>query len=95
MADVLRGSPFVNLALSATPSPTDADALRSEAVSARLREFQREQGLDDAAALAAYYRARLPDVPLPATVEEQIALLREREPLPDALVTDLGRRRGW
>ena len=71
VADFLRRSPFVNLALSATPSPTDADALRSEAVSARLREFQREQGLDDAAALAAYYRARLPDVPLPATVEEQ------------------------
>ena len=93
VADFLRRSPFVNLALSATPSPTDADALRSEAVSARLREFQREQGLDDAAALAAYYRARLPDVPLPATVEEQVALLREREPVPDALVADLGHRR--
>src|SRR6185295_19410059 len=54
VADFLRRSPFVNLALSTTPSPIDADALRSEAVSARLREFQREQGLDDAAALAAY-----------------------------------------
>ena len=66
---------------------------QDEAVSARLRDFQREQGLDDAAALAAYYRARLPDVPLPATVEEQLALLREREPVPDALVADLGHRR--
>src|SRR4029079_9227203 len=47
-ADFLRRPPFVTLALSTTPSPIDADAHRSEAVSARLREFQREQGLDDA-----------------------------------------------
>ena len=59
----------------------------------RLRDFQREQGLDDAAAIAAYYKARLPDVPLPSTVDEQLALLRDREPAPDALLADLGRRR--
>lgn len=45
------------------------------------------------AALAEYYKARLPDVPLPATTEEQLALLRRREPAPDALLADLGRRR--
>jgi hypothetical protein len=94
VADVLRHSPFVNLALTAVVTPADADALRSEAVAARLRDFQKEHGLDDpSAALAEYYKARLPDVPLPATVEEQMALLREREPAPDALLADLRRRR--
>jgi hypothetical protein len=62
-------------------------------VSVRLRDFQREQGLDDAAAIAAYYKARLPDVPLPPTVDGQLALLREREPAPDTLLAELGRRR--
>jgi Domain of Unknown Function (DUF748) len=94
VAGVLRQSPFVNLALTAVPARADAEALRSEAVAARLRDFMKEQGLDDSsAALAAYYKARLPDVPLPATVEEQMALLRERELAPDALLTELGRRR--
>ena len=32
-------------------------------------------------------------MPLPATVDEQIALLREREPLPDNLLAELSRRR--
>ena len=94
VADVLRRAPFVNLALRRCPAGADADALKSEAVEARLHEFMKEQGLEDStAALAAYYTARLPDVPLPATVEEQRALLREREPAPPALLADLGRRR--
>ncbi len=94
VADFLRRTPFVNLALTSVPSPGDVDALRSDAVTARLQEFQKERGLaDSATALAAYYKERLPDVPLPATVEEQVALLREREPAPDASVADLGRRR--
>jgi hypothetical protein len=94
VADVLRRSPFVNLALTSTPSRGDVDALKNEAVTARLEEFQKERGIADAAAtLAAYYKERLPDVPLPATVEEQMALLREREPVPPASLADLGRRR--
>jgi hypothetical protein len=93
VGDFLRRSPFVNLALAAVPSPADGDALRTEAVAARLREFQREHGLDDAAALPAYYQARLPDVPLPPTADEQLALLREREPAPGALLSELSRRR--
>jgi hypothetical protein len=94
VADFLRRSPFVNLALTSAPSRGDVDALRHEAVTARIREFQRERGVDDAAAaLALYYRERLPDVPPPATVDEQVALLREREPAPGARLADLGRRR--
>jgi Domain of Unknown Function (DUF748) len=93
VADFLRQSPFVNLAMTAVPSPADLEALRGEAVNSRLREFQKERGLDDAAALAAYYAERLPEVPRPATVDEQLALLREREPAPDALLAELGQRR--
>jgi hypothetical protein len=70
------------------------EALKGEAVTARLREFQKERGLSDAdAALAAYYKERLPDVAMPATADERVALLRQRESVPDALVADLGRRR--
>ena len=94
VADFLRRSPFVNLTLTSAPSRADADAILTEAVTARVRGFQKEQGLTDTdAALAAYYKARLPDVPLPATADEQVALLREREPPPDGLLADLGRRR--
>jgi hypothetical protein len=94
VADFLRRSPFVNLALSPVASEADAAALRSEAVTARLREFQEARGLKDAdATLAAYWAEHLPDVARPATIEEQLALLREREPAPDALLTDLGQRR--
>jgi hypothetical protein len=94
VADFLRQSPFVNLALAPVPGPEDADALKGEAVATALEAFRKERGAPDAAAvLADYYKARLPDVPLPATVEEQMALLREREAAPDAMLADLGRRR--
>ena len=94
VADVLRRSPFVNLALTSVPSPADAEALKHDAVTARLEALQKERSLPDAAAaLAAYYKQELPDVPVPATAEEQMALLREREPTPDASLADLGRRR--
>ena len=37
--------------------------------------------------------SRCSEVPQPATPEVQLALLREREPVPDALLAELGRRR--
>jgi hypothetical protein len=94
VADFLRRSPFVNLSLSAVPSRSDVDALKAEAVAERLQAFRKERGLEDAGvALDAYYRERLPDVARPATTEEQVNLLREREAVPDARLTDLARRR--
>ncbi len=94
VADFIRRSPFVNLAMTPVSSLADAEALKNEAVTARLRDFQKEHGLDNAAAaLAAYYKEKLPEVPLPPTAEEQLARLREREPAPDALLVTLGRRR--
>src|SRR5262245_18752723 len=94
VADFLRRSPFVNLALASAPGRADTDALREEAVTARVRAFEKEQGLAETpAALAADFRTHLPDVPLPPTVDEQLTLLREREPVPEGLLGDLGRRR--
>jgi hypothetical protein len=94
VADFLRRSPFVSLALTSAPGGGDVEALKTEAVAARIRELQRERGAPDlAATLARYYGEQLPGVPLPATVEEQLALLREREPTPEPLLSDLGRRR--
>jgi Domain of Unknown Function (DUF748) len=94
VADFLRRSPLVSLSLRSVPSHADLVALRGEAVTARLRDFQKERGLADAtAALAEYYKERLPDVAPPSTVEEQLALLGEREPVPDDLVAELSRRR--
>ena len=95
VADFLRRSPFVNLALSATPSPTDA------AAAPRGARPSRPACASSSGNRAWTMRRRSPpttardspDVTLPATVEEQVALLREREPVPDALVADLGHRR--
>jgi hypothetical protein len=94
VADFLRRSPFVNLSLTAIPSRSDLDALKAEAVAERLREFREERGLEDPAlALDTYYKERLPDVPWPPTTEEQMALLREREAVPESMLSDLARRR--
>jgi hypothetical protein len=94
VADFLRRTPFVNLALLAAPSATDAEALKAEAVTARLREFQKERGLkDDKAVIGAYFKARLLEVKPPRTLEEQLALLREREAVPDRALDDLAHRR--
>jgi hypothetical protein len=94
VADVLRRAPYVNLVLTSVPSPADVEALKNDAVTARLEALRKERKLPDAAsAVAAYYEEQLPAVPIPSTVEEQVALLREREPAPDASLADLGRRR--
>jgi hypothetical protein len=94
VGDFLRRSPFVSLALQPVTGAADVEALKGEAATARLQAFQRERGLTDAAAaLAVYYRERLPDVPLPETVEEQRARLREREPVPTAALAELQRQR--
>lgn len=94
VADFLRRSPFVNLAMRAVPSPADAEALKNEATVARLRDFEKERGLKDAAvAVAVYLRERLPDVALPDTLAARLELLREHEPVPEELLSALGRRR--
>jgi hypothetical protein len=43
--------------------------------------------------VAAYFAERFPQMAPPATVEKQLALLREREPAPEGPLSDLSRRR--
>jgi hypothetical protein len=94
VADFLRGAPFVSLALRPVHVAADVEALKGEAVTSRLRAFQKERGLsDEGAALAAYYKERLPDVSLPDTLEARVAVLRERESVPETLLAELGKRR--
>jgi Domain of Unknown Function (DUF748) len=94
VADVLRRSPFVNLALVPAVGVADVDALKAQALRDKLRAFQAEHQLSGGpGVIAAYFAERFPQTEPPATVEQQLALLREREPAPEALLTDLSRRR--
>jgi hypothetical protein len=94
VADFLRRSPYVTLSLTSITSPGDEEALKERAVAARLDKFQKEQGVaDQAAALRRYYQVAVKDALLPRTVEEQLLLLRRREPVPSAALADLKRER--
>jgi hypothetical protein len=94
VADFLRRSPAIKLELASVVTAADAASLKLQAVTARLQEFRRARGLPDlAAALARYYQERLPAVAPPPTVDAQLALLAEREPLPARPLAELGQRR--
>lgn len=83
VADFLRRTPFVNLGLHPVASAADIEALKAQEVAARLQKFQREAGAaDQASALRQYYQRFVKDAALPKTVEDQLALLRQREPVP-------------
>jgi hypothetical protein len=76
VADFLRRSPYIKLALAPVVIALDVESLKEREVRARLEAFRREERLPDlAAALRAYYQLRLPDPMLPKTAEEQFAFL--------------------
>jgi hypothetical protein len=94
VADFLRRAPYVGLTLSSVTSPEDEEALKARAVAARLEKFQKEQGISDpAAALRRYYQVAVKDAQLPRTVDDQVLLLRKREPAPTAALADLRKQR--
>jgi uncharacterized protein DUF748 len=94
VGDFLRRAPYVGLTLASVTSPEDEEALKERAVAARLEKFQKEQGIaDQATALRRYYQVTIKDALLPKTVEEQLLLLRKREPAPTAALAELKRRR--
>src|SRR5262249_53888815 len=94
VADVLRRSPFVNLALASAPAQADVEMLKTRALSLKLRAFQAERRLPDGPGLiAAYFAERFPKVEPPVSVDKQLALLREREAAPEGSLDDLSRRR--
>jgi hypothetical protein len=94
VADFMRASPYVKLAIDPVVSAPDVASLKTQEVVARIQRVQREQKLTDfsAAAMALYAQAQ-PDGPAPKTVEDAVAALREREPPPDEAVRRLGARR--
>jgi uncharacterized protein DUF748 len=94
VADFLRRSPYVSLTLASVTSPADVETLKERAVAARLQKFQQEQGIaDQATALRRYYQVVVKDAQLPMSVEEQLVLLRKREPEPTGPLTELRQRR--
>ena len=94
LAEFLRRSPQIKLALAPVVTSADVDNLKVREVRARLEAFRRDQQLPDlASALRVYYQQQLPAVAAPKTVEEQIALLAEREPVPTARVAEIARWR--
>lgn len=94
VADFLRRAPYIKLNLASTGSAADVEALKAQEISARLQRLQRERGLRDLAdTLRVYYMQQASDVTLPKTVDEQLALLRSREPVPAGPLADLLKRR--
>ena len=94
VGDFLRRSPYVGLTLSSVTSPADVEVLKERAVAARVDKFRQEQGIADLpTALRRYYQAVVKDAQLPMSVEEQLVLLRKREPVPAGPLAELRQRR--
>ncbi|MGH7400483.1 MAG: DUF748 domain-containing protein, partial [Candidatus Rokuibacteriota bacterium] len=90
VGDFLRKAPYVGLTLSSVTAPADVEVLKERAVAARLEKFQKEQGIADLpTALRRYYQVIVRDAQLPVKVEEQLLLLRKREPEPTAALAEL------
>jgi hypothetical protein len=94
VADFLRKAPFVGLTLSSVTSPADVEALKERAVNERIEQFQKEQGIaDQPTALRRYFQTIVRDAQLPVKIEDQLLLLRRREPHPAARLEELRQRR--
>jgi uncharacterized protein involved in outer membrane biogenesis len=94
VGDFLRRAPYVGLTLSSVTSPADVEVLKERAVAARVEKFRQEQGIADLpAALRRYYQVVVKDAQLPMSVEEQLVLLRKREPVPAGPLAELRQRR--
>jgi len=90
VADFMRQTPYVALTMHPVVVPADVEALKSTAVAAKLQQFGKEKGIAEAPKiLAAYFKEKMPDEKPPKTVEEQLHLLREREPVPEAKVKEM------
>jgi hypothetical protein len=94
VADFLRGTPHIKLGMAPVGAPRDVESLRAQEVTLRIQRLQAERGLPDfAAAVAVAFKEQLPEVTPPKTEEEQLAVLKEREPAPDARMQELQARR--
>lgn len=83
VADFLRASPNVRLALKPVVTTDDLARIRTRELTARIQRLQREAQLGSfEAAATALYARELPGGAVPASVDEIVARLQEREPLP-------------
>ncbi len=94
VADFLRRAPMIKFALAPITAPRDVENLKAQELTLRIQRLQRDRGLADfGAAVAVEFKGRLPGMTPPKSGEEQLALLREREPAPESRLSELQTRR--
>lgn len=94
VADFLRRAPMIKFALAPITAPRDVENLKAQELTLRIQRLQRDRGLADfGAAVAVEFKERLPGITPPKSGEEQLALLREREPAPESRLSELQARR--
>src|SRR5437016_2789222 len=90
VADFMRQTPYVSLTLNPVVAPADLDTLKAEAVAAKVQQFAKERGISEQVmAIRGYFAVRLPSEKLPPTPDDQLKLLRDREPVPEPKVKEL------
>jgi hypothetical protein len=90
----MRQTPYIALTLHPVVVPGDLDATKAEAVAAKVQQFAKERGIaEQVVAIRGYFAVTLPGETLPTTPEAQLALLRDREPVPGGKVKELEDKR--
>ncbi len=90
VAGFLKQAPMIKLALAPVAAPRDVESLKAQEVTVRIQRLQNERRLPDFnAAVAAAFKEQLPGVTPPESGEQQLAALREREPLSEARMSEL------
>lgn len=94
VAGFLKKAPMIKFALAPVPAPRDAESLKAQEVVLKIQRLQQERGIEDyRAAITMAFKQQLPDVKPPASEEEQLTALREREQVPDGRMTEILERR--
>jgi hypothetical protein len=94
VADFMRRSPYIKIAMTPVVTSTDAEGLRLAAVTEQVRKLQEEKKITEfSAALAAHYAAQKLPGDTPKTDEEKLARLVEREPVPTERAREVAVRR--
>jgi hypothetical protein len=94
VADFLRASPYVWLALEPVISDEDLRALRVQQVTARIQALQRQAGLDDfAEAARRLWQTESGGEPVPPDPQAIVRELAQRAPVPPEAARQLAERR--
>jgi len=91
----LESSPYVKLTLVPIITGSDLSSLKTQEVTARIQQLQREERITEfSAAAARVFRKQFPERPAPKGVEEIVAALRASVPEPEPAARALAARRG-